>query len=65
MSGGEQAAGMRDVLLSQAAPASPDLSSGGKQDERVRHDILTCVGSVVKMFAAWLKEVNTLLKRPL
>lgn len=56
---------MRDVLLSQTALASPNLSNGGKRDEQVRRDILTCAGSVVKMFAAWLKEVNTLLKRPL
>lgn len=63
MSGGE--AGMRDVLLSQAAPTLPDLSNVGKQDEQVRCGVLTCVGSLVKMFAAWLKEVSTLLKRPL
>lgn len=56
---------MRDVLLSQAAPVLHELSGGGKQDEPVRRDALMCVGRVVKMFAAWLKEVSTLLKRPL
>lgn len=56
---------MRDVLLSQAAPVLHELSDRGKQDERVRRDTLMCVGSVVKMFAAWLREVSPLLKRPL
>lgn len=56
---------MRRIAFTGSASVANSLSNGGKQDEQVRRDILMCVGSVVKLFAAWLKEVGTLLKRPL